>query len=342
MVGTVKLRPFRTIPESQQSASICEIRGLQTEALIRELRELARNRRRFKSTLRGSAKKVILILMLVSRQLGAWLERALPRFLSKLLHRIYDPYLRWVVRRMNRRLLGELFSSRELIVVAGPFAGMKYLPFSSDGSALIPKLLGAYELELHGALRQIVQQEYDTLIDIGCAEGYYLVGLTLKMPRVTAYGFDLDEQALDTCRQLAELNGVAERIHLQGRCTPAKLASASGRKTLIICDCEGAEVELLDPVKVPGLVQADILVELHDRVVPGAAGIIKERFARGHDTTIIGTQDRDPAGFPLLAPLGTKDQRMALEEFRGGPMEWAFLRARPAGSENIRTPSSAH
>ena len=243
---------------------------------------------------------------------------------------------------MNRRLLRELFSGKELVVVSGPFAGMNYLPLSSDGSALIPKLLGAYELELHRVVRQVVQQEYDTLIDIGCAEGYYLVGLALKMPRVAACGFDLDERARDTCRRLAELNGVAGRIRLRAGCTPDNLASALGRKTLILCDCEGAEVELLDPVRVPGLLQADILVELHDRVVPRASAIIKERFEHSHTLTLIGTEDRDPRAFPLLAPLRTRDQRMALEEFRGGPMEWAFLEARPPGSGESATRSQGH
>jgi hypothetical protein len=278
--------------------------------------------------LRGFERKANLSVMFVPRQLGVWLERMLPRFLTKLLHRIYDPYLRWTIRGMNRRLLRQLFSSGAPIVASGPFAGMKYRPWSSDGSALIPKLLGAYEQELHGAIRQILQREHDILIDIGCAEGYYLIGLVLKMPRITAYGFDLDEHALVTCRQLAELNGVADRIHLRSGCTPEKLASSLGRKTLIMCDCEGAEVELLDPVRIPGLLLADILVELHDRIVPRASAIIEARFARSHTVTLIRTQDRDPRAHALLASLGTKDQRLALEEFRGGPMEWALLTTR--------------
>ena len=249
----------------------------------------------------------------------------MPRPLLRLLHRAYDPYYYWRIRRIGRRLVQRVFHGRELIVATGPFQGMKYLPVETASSALVPKLLGAYERELHGALDTITGRHYDTVINIGCADGYYLVGLALRLPQAVMHGFDLDEHALSICRRLGELNGVSRRLNLHGRCTSEDFASLLGRRTLVLCDCEGAEVELLDPRRAPRLVSADVLVELHDHLVPNASTIVARRFAASHRVEVIHTEPRDASAYPLLAALAPQDQMLALEEFRGGPMSWAFM-----------------
>jgi isocitrate dehydrogenase len=48
---------------------------------------------------------------------------------------------------------------------------------------------------------------------------------------------------------------------------------------LILCDIEGAEDSLLDPVAAPALAHADILVEAHDGMRPGLSARLAERFA---------------------------------------------------------------
>src|SRR5262245_2169669 len=63
----------------------------------------------------------------------------------------------------------------------GPFAGMAYLDGVSEGS-FIARLLGVYEAELHPHLDAIMADGIDCVIDIGCAEGYYAVGLAYRYP----------------------------------------------------------------------------------------------------------------------------------------------------------------
>lgn len=266
-------------------------------------------------------------VMFFPRKLSTWLDRVLPRSLSIRLHRLYTPYHNWLVGRHSRRLIHQLFPEGDLFVRSGPFRGMKYLPLSS-GSALVPKLLGVYEQELHGAFSRLLQRDYRTVIDIGCAEGYYLVGLALQLPRSALLGFDLNPRALAACRRLAEANGVAGRIRLQGRCCAESLAPVVGPRTLIVCDCEGAEVELLDPIRAQGLRQADLVVELHDWLVPGASSLIQERFGPTHCVQVISSAERDPQVLSQWATLGDEDQRLALDEFRPGPMEWMVMEAR--------------
>ena len=47
-------------------------------------------------------------------------------------------------------------------------------PHATEG-ALIPRLLGTYECELHPHLAALSAEGLDCVIDVGCAEGYYAV-----------------------------------------------------------------------------------------------------------------------------------------------------------------------
>ncbi len=141
---------------------------------------------------------------------------------------------------------------------------------------------------------------------------------------MVVHGFDTNPNALGACGQLAELNGVKARVHPHGACTHRELAALLTPKTLIVCDCEGCESEFLDPGQTPALRHTDILVELHDRVLPGISKVICERFAASHHVTLIASAERLPDQFPPLQSWNEKDQRLALDEFRGGPMHWAF------------------
>ena len=75
----------------------------------------------------------------------------------------------------------------KLEILSGPFKGMRYGDFSYN-SALIPKLLGTYEADLHGWVGEAVAAGYDAVINIGCAEGYYAVGFAYADPRVEVRG----------------------------------------------------------------------------------------------------------------------------------------------------------
>src|SRR5207302_355482 len=68
-------------------------------------------------------------------------------------------------------------------ILGGPFAGMEYVSAATEG-ALVPRLLGTYESELHPHLQAFAEAGLDCVVDVGCAEGYYAVGLARMMPEV--------------------------------------------------------------------------------------------------------------------------------------------------------------
>ena len=73
----------------------------------------------------------------------------------------------------------------DLTVKNGPMAGLKYPSFSSFGSSIFPKLVGTYENELAPIINKLNATQYKLIIDIGCAEGYYAIGLPgMELPGI--------------------------------------------------------------------------------------------------------------------------------------------------------------
>jgi hypothetical protein len=210
-------------------------------------------------------------------------------------------------------------------VVGGPFAGMAYVTRSA-GSSFLPKLVGSYERELHPALERILKVSYDSVIDVGCAEGYYAVGLALHLPgSPRVYAFDLDPSARRMCRDLSEKNHVPEQVTIGGFCDAARLQGLIGTRTLVVSDCEGFEIELLDPGRAPALRTAEIVVELHEIQKPGTTATLLKRFEATHHVHLVDTEDRKSTDYPVLEFLSETERAVALSEFRNGPMQWAIL-----------------
>ncbi|HEY2411303.1 MAG TPA: 50S ribosomal protein L11 methyltransferase [Pirellulaceae bacterium] len=231
-----------------------------------------------------------------------------------------------VLRYYHRILRTKLETKIKRVVQYGPFADMQCAT-----SAVLPKLIGSYEAELHETIQQLSRRGYERVINIGCGEGYYAVGLARLLPAARVFALDSDSAAQDGCRALAELNGVAERITVMGQCTPAVLQELVRPGALIFCDCEGDELQLLDPVAIPELLLCDIVVEMHDFLTSNTSNTIVDRFRPTHNTRVIAQSSRDPADYPVLESLNEFERLFALCEFRPGPTPWGlFLANKPA------------
>jgi hypothetical protein len=222
------------------------------------------------------------------------------------------------------RIAAKLVNRYGANVLGGPFKGMRYVR-ASVGSVFSPKLVGSYEAQLHPFIERVTRGSYDIVIDIGCAEGYYAVGLLLRMQTARCIAFDTDAHAQELCLEMADLNGVSPRIQVHGCCDPKALSAVLCGRAFILADCEGAEFDLLDPAAIPGLRDCDILVELHDFIRPGLTLALQERFGATHKMEIIEEQVRDSARYPQLGFLTRIERDMAVQEFRPARMQWAML-----------------
>src|ERR1700733_1468422 len=82
------------------------------------------------------------------------------------------------------------------------------------------------------------------------------------------HAFDIDPAARALCAEMAELNGVAGQVQIEGSFSGANIAALAGSKVLLLCDIEGAELSLLDPAVYPALCGFDLVVEAHDTCAP--------------------------------------------------------------------------
>ena len=221
------------------------------------------------------------------------------------------------------------------VVAAGPFAGMRLLDQASEG-CLLPKLLGCYETPLAEHLIALAGGGIDCVLNIGCAEGYYAVGLARLIPQARIYAFDVDPQARDLCRRLAALNGVSDRVEIGACFTAADFQRFAGRRALVVCDIEGGELDLLDPAQAPALAGFSLIVELHDRPNRPVSPVLTERFAATHRAVRLTNRER-PIHMPEVFENWREiDQLLAVWEMRGGPTPWAVFTPLPTRLDLIR------
>jgi hypothetical protein len=218
-------------------------------------------------------------------------------------------------------------------VLSGPFQGM-ILPESvswRDGD-FMPKLLGSYESNLRAVVLQAVQRAPAAVINIGCAEGYYAIGLARAIPPAVVYAFDSDRAATAICTQAAELNGVTDRVIVGGQSCLAEISRILDlhEHVLLFLDCEGAERELLDPTEISNLANCDIIVETHgDDIVDE----LISRFGVTHTVVEIEQGGRNPNEQPELHRLHESDRWLLMDEGRPESMRWlAFWSNAQSGS----------
>lgn len=212
-------------------------------------------------------------------------------------------------------------------ITYGPFAGMHYSIRATEG-ARAARLLGCYEASLPPIIEAIVTKGYETVVDIGCAEGYYAVGLARRMPKAQVLARDTNPKAQDSCRELAELNAVSDRVGIGGEWGHQDFEICKMSKTVVICDIEGGENALLDPSKAPGLLDADILVEVHDCFHPGLSDTIAERFTATHHVTKLNRRIDSDALPEWMEEFSDLDRLTALWEWRAGPTPWLWMERR--------------
>jgi SAM-dependent methyltransferase len=222
---------------------------------------------------------------------------------------------------------------RDLEVLNGPFKGMKYTDVESVGSMIYPKLLGSYEKELWEVIDEIGSNNYTEVIDIGCAEGYYAIGLGLRIRSAKVFAFDISRKARNLCKRMAKINNIEDKLTVSSNCTAEDLENFSFTgKGLIVCDCEGFEKELFNNNNIQNLLNCDLIIETHDFIDISISTYIKNLFAKTHDVyTIKSIDDIEKAlsyNFKELNNLGLYERKKLVSELRPAIMEWAVCKAK--------------
>ena len=241
-------------------------------------------------------------------------------------------WLKFERSKVSHKLASETLAAhfKDRLVQNGFFKGLKYPGLESYGSSLFPKLSGSYENELHPLFNQLLPHNYNSIIDVGCAEGFYAVGLAQKFPNADVIAFDIDASARIMCKQMADENNL--KLTIYEACSAAYFKTMdSTERQLILCDCEGFEDELFTASNINFLANTDLIVELHPMHVAGIKEKLGILFEKTHVITYISSYDdiRKIADLPLqyhhFPPL---EKLKLVQEGRTYTMDWMICLAR--------------
>jgi hypothetical protein len=212
-------------------------------------------------------------------------------------------------------------------VYQGPFKGMTILPKYSWGDGdTCGKLLGLYENELYPAISHLTKEnKYDLVLNIGCAEGYYGLGLARNLPDTLCALFDINPTAISICRENARANDL-HNVQFNTDCSVENIRSylTKADKPFIVMDVEGHERVLLDLETIPELSKTTVIVESHDCNIPGTTDLIVDRFKETHDVYTIPQGAKNPY-IDILFDLCDSDKMLLCCESRPSTMTWIVM-----------------
>lgn len=241
----------------------------------------------------------------------------------------------------QEKFISRIFGDGDISVLSGPFAGMRYYDGTFFGS-VIPRWLGCYEEALHPLVREVIERRYETVIDVGSAEGYYAVGFAKALPQSTIYSFDTDTTSRFQQKKIAALNGVSN-LKLRSFCDHAFLSSGEAKgKVMLLADIEGWEWKLLDPVKCPALANMDIIAEIHSGfglTYPEMIEGLSKRFTATHEVSHIVDTAREPSRYGAIVGgrLTESELAEAVDEFRPWQNSWLLFRKRSEAAQPAAT-----
>lgn len=221
-------------------------------------------------------------------------------------------------------LFNVIYSRTHGLVYQGPFKGMKILPKYKwgDGDTL-SKLLGIYENEIYHCLEKEIKRQPKFVLNIGCAEGYYGLGMARCLPQSLSILVEIDKDGLSIARENAIENQI-NNVHFfdYSDIDVINLFLKKNQSTFIIMDVEGHELELLDNNKLSNLNQTSILVEVHD--TDKIYKTLIQRFQNTHNIEIIKQGPKNPY-IDILSDLDDYDKFNLICEGRGSTMYWFYI-----------------
>ncbi len=236
----------------------------------------------------------------------------------------FNNFVHWAWQR-KAELTKIIFERTSGEVYQGPFKGMKILPKWAWGDGdTAGKLLGLYECELFEHIEQEIKKNPDLIINVGCAEGFYGIGLG-KRTNAQVVLIDVSNELLAIARENASVNKV-NKIQFNSNSSIETLNNYLNKfsRPFIFMDCEGFEEELLFPEQMPALSHTSLIVESHDCFRPGITNRIIERFANTHDIKLITQGSKNPYS-SITHDLSDYDKVLLCCEGRPSTASWLYM-----------------
>jgi len=232
--------------------------------------------------------------------------------------------LRYLAKYRSNQIANLLTSEKGFKVLGGPFKGMNFLDQVSEGCYL-PKLLGIYESEIHSFVNYILEKKPEIILNIGCAEGYYSVGLKRLLPQTEIFSFDTDLNAQNKSKILAEKNNV--EINIEGLFEVDLLKKFNDKNVFLICDIEGEEINLFTPENINLFKKITLCIEMHISNGIHNKDVIPFLLEDTHSIEIIKQTGKNKFNVPdEISNLEHLDILLASWEWRSYPTPWLIAK----------------
>lgn len=237
-----------------------------------------------------------------------------------------------IAKQRRKSLSNEIFSRHNGEVQLGAYKGLKLQGDSNvSRGPLGLKIFGLYETQVVNEIT--ASAPFTDLINLGAADGYMSLGPLFAGLCDRSICFEMTEEGRNAVQANAEMNGVAENVVIRGIADETLGAQlneigADLSKSVILCDIEGAEFDVLTEELLAALKNARIIVELHDRVMPGGLALREALIARipeGNHARILKAEANTFNGIEELERMHDIDRSLVLSDGRKIIGEWLVI-----------------
>lgn len=167
----------------------------------------------------------------------------------------------------------------------GPFSGIK-IPQEAYDFLTISEILGLYESCLHSRITNLLNQDISNVILIGGNNGYYTAGISCLFNPQIINVYESEAKFHPIINSWFIKNKLSN-VNILGKATIEEFERIESKVDFVFMDCEGYEIELLNPQLFLWQQKTEILLELHPFYKDNLIAILTSRFKKTHKIEII-------------------------------------------------------
>ncbi len=193
-------------------------------------------------------------------------------------------FLFHVLQRIMRERVFHIYLKEHTEITSGAFKGLKVLDSSSPCHFTFLHLLGTYEPHVQDLISKHIKGA-KRFIDIGCASGYFSVGIPYKY-KIPSIGFDIDREQIEYADRLADINNLSHLVDHIPVDFNHSYNDVFQDDDFCLIDIEGSEVDFIRNIDISTLSGVKILFELHDTSdldIEGVKSLLIKNLEHTHD-----------------------------------------------------------
>jgi hypothetical protein len=186
------------------------------------------------------------------------------------------------VNLATKNSLLEIIGNR---IYFGPFSGTK-IPKAAYDFLTVSEILGLYESCLHSKFSNLLNQDISNVILVGGNNGYYAAGISYLFNPEIINIYESEDKFHPIINSWF-LENKLSNTNILGKASIEEFEQIESKIDFIFMDCEGYEIELLNPQLFLWQQKTEILLELHPFYEDNLIAILTSRFKQTHKIEII-------------------------------------------------------